>query len=66
MKVTEEIFYFPGITFDSNVFLIKDNQSDEITVIDCGSGFYFNHLIRSISQDGLNHKNITRVILTHV
>nr|MDO8082475.1 MBL fold metallo-hydrolase [Candidatus Freyarchaeota archaeon] len=66
MKVTEEIFYFPGINFDSNVFFIKDNQSDELTVIDCGSGFYFDRLIKSISRDGLNHKNITRIILTHV
>jgi len=66
LKVTEEIFYFPGINFDSNVFFIKDNQSDELTVIDCGSGFYFDRLIKSISRDGLNHKNITRIILTHV
>jgi glyoxylase-like metal-dependent hydrolase (beta-lactamase superfamily II) len=66
LKVTEEIFYYPGINFDSNIFLIKDNQSDELTVIDCGSGFYFDRLIRSISRDGMNHKKITRVILTHV
>lgn len=66
MKVTEEIFFFPGINFDSNVFLIKDNQSDELTVIDCGSGFYFDRLIKSIQQEGMNHKNITQIILTHV
>ncbi|MEM2144139.1 MAG: MBL fold metallo-hydrolase [Candidatus Freyarchaeota archaeon] len=66
MKVTEEIYYFPGINFDSNVFLIKDNQSSELTVIDCGSGFFFDRLIKSISRDGLNHENITQIILTHV
>ncbi|MFB0562510.1 MAG: MBL fold metallo-hydrolase [Candidatus Lokiarchaeia archaeon] len=66
MKVTEEIFYYSGINFDCNVFLIKDNSSDEITLIDCGTGFYFDRQIRRISQDGLNPQKITRVILTHV
>ena len=66
MKVTEEIFYFPGINFDCNVFLIKDSVSDELTVIDCGTGFFFDRLIKRISQEGLKPENITRIILTHV
>lgn len=66
MKVTEEIFYYSGINFDCNIFLIKDNSSEELTVIDCGTGFYFDRQLKRFSQDGLNPKNITRVILTHV
>ncbi len=66
MKVTEEIFYFPGMNFDCNTFLIKDNQADEMTLIDCGTGFFFDRLIKRISQEELNPQKITRVILTHV
>ncbi|WXG39930.1 MAG: MBL fold metallo-hydrolase [Candidatus Freyarchaeum deiterrae] len=66
MKVTEEIFYFAGANFDSNTFLIRDNESEELTVIDAGSGFFFDRLIRRITQEGLNPQKITRVILTHV
>ncbi|MGQ9720999.1 MAG: MBL fold metallo-hydrolase [Candidatus Jordarchaeum sp.] len=66
MKVTEQIFYFPGINFDCNVFLIKDDSSGELTLIDCGTGFFFDRQIQRISQDGLDPQNISRVILTHV
>ncbi len=66
MKVTEEIYYFPGIKFDSNTFLIRDKQTEELTLIDCGTGFFFDRQVDRILRDGLNPENITRVVLTHV
>ncbi|MHA1754269.1 MAG: MBL fold metallo-hydrolase [Candidatus Odinarchaeia archaeon] len=63
MKITENIYYIPGLMYDSNCYIISD---EELTLIDCGTGYNFKYFIERIKKEGLEPSNIKKVILTHV
>jgi len=52
-----EVKRFLGFAFESNVYLIK---ADKIAIIDTGTGFYSDSLIKEIGTE-----NIDYIILTH-
>lgn len=52
---------FLGFGFESNVYLIK---GDRIALIDTGTGFYSDHLIKKV-RDEIGASDLEYVILTH-
>ncbi len=64
MKVTSEVYYYPGRLFDSNIFIITDQNG--LLMVDTGTGMFHEDLKKQLKSDGLNIKEVSRVILTHV
>ncbi|MHA1792745.1 MAG: MBL fold metallo-hydrolase [Promethearchaeota archaeon] len=65
MKILDSIYMVEGRGFDSNMYLIV-NDDKEITLIDTGHDEDRKYLLDYIENIGLKPDNITDIILTHV
>jgi len=66
LKVTEDVYYYPGKLFDSNIFVVLDPAKGRLMVIDTGTGMFYDDFKRRLIKDGLNPEDISKVVLTHV
>ena len=64
MKVTDNVYYYPGRLFDSNIFIVA--FQGELLMIDTGTGIFYDKLKEQLKKDGLSIKDVTKVVLTHV
>ncbi|MEM2110090.1 MAG: MBL fold metallo-hydrolase, partial [Candidatus Odinarchaeota archaeon] len=63
MKVLDYLYFIPGVLYDSNCYLIGE---DELIMVDCGTGVNINYLYSRIKSLGLNADRIVNVILSHI
>jgi len=63
MKIVDYLYFIPGVLYDSNCYIIGE---DELIMVDCGTGVNINYLHSQIKSLGLNAKRIVNVILTHI
>jgi len=65
-SVTESLFFFPEIgMLDCNQFVIRDQDTKELSLFDAGNGLTLNGLIEGMKRLNLQFKDITRVYITH-
>lgn len=62
LKIVAEIYHFGGIASDSNIYLIDD---DVVTLIDAGSGEFFESVEKEMAQKGFSPKDIELLVNTH-
>ncbi len=55
------IYYIPGIDYDSNIYIITGENN---TIIDCGTGMHNKYIIDKINEI-IDLKEIKQIILTH-
>jgi len=60
LRVVGNIYMYPEVGFDCNTYLIKD----ELTVV-VDPGTNFNKLVKGLSRDGFNVKDVNLIINTH-
>lgn len=65
MKVSENIHAIEGRGFDSNMYLVIDDE-EKITLIDTGHDARRTYLVKYIENLGMKGTDISRVILTHI
>jgi len=68
-KITENIFFIPGqdeFFPDSNVFVIGEKDSHDLTLVDAGLMGKGSYKIKSILSEGYKLEDIKRIIATHV
>ena len=56
------IYHFGGIASDSNIYLIDD---ETVTLIDAGTGEYFENVKKEMARQGFGPKDIDLLINTH-
>jgi glyoxylase-like metal-dependent hydrolase (beta-lactamase superfamily II) len=56
------IYHFGGIASDSNIYLIDD---ETVTLIDAGTGDYFENVKKEMARQGFSPKDIDLLINTH-
>lgn len=64
MKVTDNVYYYPGRLFDSNIFIVASHG--ELLMIDTGTGMFYENIKEQLEEDGLSIESVAKVILTHV
>ncbi|MHA1106193.1 MAG: MBL fold metallo-hydrolase [Promethearchaeota archaeon] len=65
-EVTENLFFFPeGGMLDCNQFIIRDQDTGELSLFDAGNGLTLNGLIKGMEQLNLKFEDITRIYITH-
>lgn len=64
-KVVENLYFIEGIGFDSNIYVIIDNEG-EVMLIDSGTGSYFNRFLNELNNLNISLKNIESIVLTHM
>lgn len=65
IKVVENLYCIEGMGFDSNIYIIID-EDRRATLVDSGTGLYFNRLLNTLDKISIDLKNIKSVILTHM
>ncbi|WEU40615.1 MAG: MBL fold metallo-hydrolase [Candidatus Odinarchaeum yellowstonii] len=63
MKVLDYIYLIEGILYDSNCYIIGE---DELIMVDCGTGFNMDYIYNKMEKLGLNPNRIVNIILSHV
>ena len=65
-KVIDNIFFFAesGI-LDCNQYIIKDEEKNELSLIDAGNGLSMNGLIEGLKELNLEFNRITKIYITH-
>ncbi|MCJ7651551.1 MAG: MBL fold metallo-hydrolase, partial [Candidatus Lokiarchaeota archaeon] len=64
--VTENLFFFPEVgMLDCNQFIIRDQDTKELSLFDAGNGLTLNGLIEGLKRLNLQFEDITRVYITH-
>ncbi|MBY9003605.1 MAG: MBL fold metallo-hydrolase [Candidatus Lokiarchaeota archaeon] len=64
--VIDDLFFFPEVgMLDCNQFIIRDQDTKELSLFDAGNGLTLNGLIEGMKRLGLLFKDITRVYITH-
>jgi glyoxylase-like metal-dependent hydrolase (beta-lactamase superfamily II) len=56
------IHHFGGIASDSNIYLIDD---DTVTLIDAGSGEFFEDVVKEMARQGFSPKDVDLIVNTH-
>lgn len=65
-EVLKNLFYFvENQMLDCNQFIIRDPDSNELTLFDGGNGISLQGLFRGMGKFNLDYQNITKVFLTH-
>ncbi len=64
-RVVENLYYIEGIGFDSNIYVII-NDEGEAMLIDSGTGSYFNRLLDELDNLNVGLENIQSIVLTHM
>ncbi len=65
-EVLENLYYFSeNPMLDCNQYIIKDSESNELTLFDAGNGISLKGLIDGMRALNLKFQNITKVYLTH-
>jgi hydroxyacylglutathione hydrolase len=67
-KITENIHFIPGqdeFIPDSHMYVIGQEASNDLTLIDAGLTGQGAYKIRAIQEEGFKLENIKRIILTH-
>lgn len=65
-KVLNNFYFFPeGGILDCNIYCIIDYDSNEISLFDIGNATSLNGLIEGLKNLNLDHKNITKIFITH-
>jgi len=65
IKVVENLYCIEGRGFDSNIYVIID-EDRKAMLVDCGTGLYFNQLLNTLDKLNVDLKNIKCIILTHM
>lgn len=64
--VSENLFFFPEIgMLDCNQFVIRDQDTKELSLFDAGNGLTLNGLIEGLKRLNLQFRDITHVYITH-
>jgi glyoxylase-like metal-dependent hydrolase (beta-lactamase superfamily II) len=65
-EVISNLFYFAeNQMLDCNQYIIKNPDTEELSLFDAGNAISLNGLIRGMERLNLNPSNITKVFLTH-
>ena len=65
-EVIKNLFFFAGNQMlDCNQYIIKDNNTGELSLFDAGNAISLNGLFEGMKNLNLDYKNITKVFLTH-
>lgn len=65
-EVIKNLFFFPeNQMLDCNQYIIKDNDTGELSLFDAGNAISLNGLFKGMENLNLDYKNITKVFLTH-
>jgi len=65
-EVIKNLFFFAeNQMLDCNQYIIKDNDTGELTLFDAGNAISLNGLFKGMEKLNLNYENITKVYLTH-
>lgn len=64
--VTENLFFFPEVgMLDCNQFIIRNQDTKELSLFDAGNGLTLNGLIEGMKRLNLQFADITRIYITH-
>ncbi len=65
-EVLKDVYFFSeNQMLDCNQYLIRNEDTDELTLFDAGNGKSFNGLLNGMKKLNLNPEKITKVYLTH-
>ena len=67
-RISEDIFMIPGrddMLPDCHMYIIGVPGSKDLTIVDAGLVGKWNHKKRSILENGIDHRDIKRIIMTH-
>ncbi len=65
-EVIDNLFFFPEVgMLDCNQFIIRDQDTKELSLFDAGNGLTLNGLIEGLKRLNLQFTDITRIYITH-
>jgi len=65
-EVITNLYYFSeNQTLDCNQYIIKDNDTGELSLFDAGNAISLEGLFKGMEKFNLKYENITKVFLTH-
>jgi len=65
-EVIDNLFFFPEAgMLDCNQFIIRDQDTKELSLFDAGNGLTLNGLIEGLKRLNLQFADITRIYITH-
>lgn len=66
IEVLKNLYYFPeNEMLDCNQYVIKDQESGDLTLFDAGNGISLKGLFEGMKKLNLDYKNVTKIFLTH-